>query len=179
MHITDELKKTITEKLKEDPKIMIFKLAKELSVPEQAVMECLPDEESKKADAHHFDEVMAMIATWGKVTTIVQTESMVFETKGMIPMGRHGHGYFNLMGGPDYAVGGHIRADLLSAIYFVERPFMGLESMSVQFFTLSGTSMFKVYLGRDEKRQLLAEQIEYFKTLRGRITAGKSCSCCS
>jgi len=179
MHISDELKKTITEKLKEDPKIMIFKLAKELSVPEQTVMECLPEEEVRKADVHHFDEAMAMIATWGNVTTILQTESMVLEAKGMIPMGSHGHGYFNLMGGRDYNVGGHIRADLLSAIYFVERPFMGLKSMSVQFFSLSGTPIFKVYLGRDEKRQLLPDQIEHYMGLRDRITSSESCACCA
>lgn len=179
MHISDKLKKTISEKLKEDPKAMIFKLAQELSVPEQAVVECLPEEEVRKADAHHFDEVMAMIATWGNVTTILQTESVVLEAKGMIPMGSYGHGYFNLMGGRDYNVGGHIRADLLSAIYFVERPFMGLQSMSVQFFTLSGAPMFKVYLGRDEKRQLLPDQIEHFKTLRDRITSTNSCACCA
>jgi len=179
MHISDELRKTVTEKLKEDPKAMIFKLAKELSVPEQVVMECLPEEEMRRADAHHFDEAMAMIATWGNVTTILQTESMILEAKGMIPMGSHGHGYFNLMGGQDYNVGGHIRADLLSAIYFVKRPFMGMESMSVQFFTLSGAPMFKVYLGRDEKRQLLPLQIEYFMSLRDRITSSKSCACCA
>jgi len=179
MHISDELKKTVIEKLKEDPKAMIFKLAKELSVPEQAIMECLPEEEMRKADVRHFDEVMAMIATWGNVTTILQTDSMVLEAKGMIPLGSHGHGYFNLMGGHDYNVGGHIRADLLSGIYFVERPFMGLKSMSVQFFTLSGSPMFKVYLGRDEKRQLLPDQIELFMNLRDRITARKSSACCA
>ncbi len=77
MHISDKLKKIIAEKLKEDPKTMIFKLAKELSVPEQTIIDYLPEEEMRKAEAHHFDEIMAMIATWGNVTTIVQTEFKV------------------------------------------------------------------------------------------------------
>jgi hypothetical protein len=84
-----------------------------------------------------------------------------------------------LIGGRDYNVGGHIRADLLSAIYFVERPFMGMKSMSVQFFTLSGAPLFKVYLGRDEKRQLLPPQIELFTILRDRLTSAKDCGCCA
>lgn len=179
MHISGELKGKITGRLKEDPRTMIFTLAKELGVPEQAVMECLPEQEVVRAGAEHFDEVMAMIATWGKVTTIVQTDSMVLEAKGMLPMGSYGHGYFNLMGKQDYNVSGHIRADLLSAIYFIERPFMGMDSKSVQFFTLSGNPMYKVYLGRDEKRQLLPDQVEYFKTLRDRITGTTSCACCT
>ncbi len=175
MHLSEKLKKTIAEKLSDDPKTMIFKLAKELEVPEQVIVACLPEKEARKTHISHFDEVMAAIATWGSVTTILQTKYMVLEAKGAIPVGSHGHGFFNLMGGHDYNVGGHIRADLLSAIYFVERPFMGLDAKSVQFFTLSGEPMFKVYLARDKKRQLLPDQIELFIGLRDRLTIGKSC----
>ena len=179
MHLSVELQKTIHEHIEKDPKVKIFALAKELAVPEQAIMECLPESEVSKTGPEHFDEIMAMIATWGKVTTIVQTPTMVLEAKGMLPMGSHGHGYFNLMGDKNYSVGGHIRADLVSAIYFVERPFMGIPSMSVQFFDLSGAPIFKIYLGRDEQRQLIPDQIEGFVTLRERITRTVTCSCCS
>jgi len=177
MHISNKLRKTINDRLEENPETMIFVLARELSVPEQAVMECLSENEMRRANAKHFDEIMNMIATWGNVTTIVQTGSVVLEAKGMLPVGSHGHGYFNLMGDKNYSVGGHIRADLLSAIYFVERPFMGLISMSVQFYSLAGESMFKVYLGRDEKRQLLSEQIEKFKDMRDKFSSARSHAC--
>jgi putative heme utilization carrier protein HutX len=179
MHIPEELQKKIGEKLKNDPKAKIFTLARELDVPEQAVVECLPEDEACRVGPEHFDEVMAMIATWGPVTTIVQTGAMVLEAKGMLPMGSHGHGYFNLMGDKTYHVGGHIRADLLSAIYFVERPFMDLASMSVQFFDLRGEPMFKIYLGRDDARQLLSDQVEAFTTLRERLTRNTGCACCA
>lgn len=179
MKIADTLRKTIEERLQKDPKIVLPFLARELAVPEQAIMECLPESEIAQTGPENFDEVMAMIATWGQVTTIVQTGSVVLEAKGMLPMGSHGHGYFNLLGGRDYNVGGHIRADLVAVIYFVERPFMGMDTKSVQFFDLSGDSMLKIYLGRDEKRQLLADQVELFCTLRQRVTKKAGCGCCS
>jgi len=179
MQLTTELRKTIHERIEQDPKVKIFTLAGELNVPEQAIMECLPANEAVKVGPEHFDEIMAMVATWGNVTTIVQTDTMVLEAKGMLPMGSHGHGYFNLMGDTNYNVGGHIRADLLSAVYFVERPFMGIPSMSIQFFDLSGDPIFKIYLGRDKKRQLLPDQVEAFNTLRERLTRNTAtCSCC-
>ncbi len=178
MQLTGDLQKTIIERINEDKKVMIFALAKELGVPELAIIKCLPEGECVSADPEHFEEIMTMIATWGKVTTIVQTGSVVLEAKGMLPLGSYGYGYFNLMGKGDYNVGGHIRVDLLSAIYFVERPFMGMKSMSVQFYELSGAPMFKVYIGRDEKRQLLPDQIEAFKTLRDRVTGKPGFGCC-
>lgn len=168
MNISDVLRKKITDKLQGDPKVMTFALAKELGVPEQAVMECLPKDEVVRVEAEHFNEIMDSIATWGKVTTIVQTEYVVLEAKGLLPKGSYGHGYFNLVGNSNNT-GGHIRSDLISAIYFVTRPFMGLLSMSVQFFSLSGAPMFKVYLGRDEKKMLLPEQVENFNVLRDRL----------
>ncbi len=177
MQLTAELRETIIDRINKDEKIMIFALAKELGVPELAIMECLPESECVLVGTEHFEEIMTMIATWGQVTTIVQNGSVVLETKGMLPLGSFGYGYFNLMGKGDYNVGGHIRADLLSAIYFVERPFMGMRSMSVQFYELSGAPMFKVYIGRDEKRQLLPEQIEAFEALRDRVAGKTGCGC--
>ncbi len=179
MKIADTLRKTIEERLQQNPKIILSSLARELSVPEQAILECLPESEIAQAGPENFDEIMAMIATWGQVTTIVQTGSMVLEAKGMLPMGSHGHGYFNLLGGRDYNVGGHIRADLTAVICFVERPFMGMDTKSVQFFDLSGDAMFKIYLGRDEKRQLLEDQVQLYDSLRQRVTQKTGCGCCS
>ena len=44
--------------------------------------------------------------------------------------------------------------------------FMGKEGHSFQFFGHSGRCIFKIYLGRDEQRQLLPEQVERFMALR-------------
>ena len=84
-------------------------------------------------------------------------------SKGKIPEGRHGHGYFNLSGGS--GLGGHLKIDDLGHICFLSLPFMGLESHSVQFFNAAGTVMFSVYVGR-ENRQLIPAARESFFALR-------------
>jgi len=164
--IGKQLQRIITEKLKENPKAVLSTLAQELGVPEQAVVDCLPTHEASRAGGEFFEPIMDAVATWGKVTTVVQTDGVILEAKGALPKGSHGHGYFNLMGNPESVVGGHIRADLVSAAYFVNRPFMGLPSMSIQFFNLAGSAMFKIYLGRDEQRNLLPEQVQSFMALK-------------
>ena len=55
---------------------------------------------------------------------------------------------------------------LLVGIALVSKLFMGKEGHSFQFFGHSGRCIFKVYLGRDEQRQLLPAQVERFMALR-------------
>jgi hypothetical protein len=43
---------------------------------------------------------------------------------------------------------------------------MGRESRSVQFFNKAGEAMFKIFVRRDEKRELIAEQVKLFDELR-------------
>jgi putative heme iron utilization protein len=57
-------------------------------------------------------------------------------------------------------------------IAFVERPFMGRPSAAILFFNVDGEIMFKIFVGRDEKRELRADQLERFRALRGRFTIG-------
>ena len=95
---------------------------------------------------------------------IVHTEDGVFETKAALPPGESGRGYFNIHG--DSPIGGHIRADRCAAIYFIDRPFFKRRSCSLQFVNFAGGAMFKVFVARDEKRELLGEQLERFERLR-------------
>ena len=65
-------------------------------------------------------------------------------------------------------IGGHIRAENCAAIAFVSRPFMGRPSRSIQFFNTAGEAMFKIFVRRDEKRELIADQVAKFDALRER-----------
>ena len=49
------------------------------------------------------------------------------------------------------------------------RPFMGRESRSIQFFNGAGEAMFKIFVRRDEKRELIGEQVKLFDELRSRL----------
>ena len=83
-----------------------------------------------------------------------------------LPPGSFGHGYFNIHG--DSPIGGHIKADNCKSIAFVARGAKRI-SMSVQFFNAAGDAMFKIFVGRDENRELKPEQVQKFEALREQL----------
>jgi len=110
-----------------------------------------------------FDTVWENVSEWGKVTTLVHTADVIFEFSGELPSGFHRHGYFNLRG--KKGMTGHIKADNCTHIALIERKFMGMDTASILFFNKAGSAMFKIFLGRDEHRQLLSEQVQHFHAL--------------
>ena len=54
---------------------------------------------------------------------------------------------------------------------FVRRKLFSSETRSVQFYGQDGGCLFKVYLGRDENRQLIPAQIAAFDALEARLLA--------
>jgi len=110
-----------------------------------------------------FDTVWDTVCEWGKVTTLVHSADVILEFTGELPSGFHRHGYFNLRG--KKGMTGHIKADNCTHIALVERKFMAMDTASILFFNAAGNAMFKIFLGRDDHRQLLAEQVDAFRTL--------------
>ena len=110
-----------------------------------------------------FDTVWDTVAEWGKVTTLVHTADVILEFTGELPSGCHRHGYFNLRG--KKGMTGHIKAENCTHIALVERKFMAMDTASILFFNAAGSAMFKIFLGRDDHRQLLSEQVDAFRTL--------------
>lgn len=110
-----------------------------------------------------FDTVWDTVCEWGKVTTLVHSADMILEFTGELPSGFHRHGYFNLRG--KKGMTGHIKAENCTHIALVERKFMAMNTASILFFNAAGNAMFKIFLGRDDHRQLLAEQVDAFRTL--------------
>jgi heme iron utilization protein len=103
------------------------------------------------------------------VTFIVHTKDGVFETKAPLPPGSEARGYFNIYG--ESPLGGRLRIARCAAIYFIDRPFFGHRSCSPQFINVDGGAMFKVFVGRYEKRELLPDQLARFERLRNAETA--------
>ena len=110
-----------------------------------------------------FDTVWDNVMQWGNVTTLVHTQDVILEFSGELPSGFHRHGYFNLRG--KKGMTGHIKAENCQHIAMVERKFMGMDTASILFFNQEGVAMFKIFLGRDEHRQLLPEQVSAFRQL--------------
>lgn len=110
-----------------------------------------------------FDLVWDTVCEWGNVTTLVHTADVILEFSGELPSGFHRHGYFNLRG--KKGMTGHIKAANCTHIALVERKFMAMDTASILFFNAAGSAMFKIFLGRDDHRQLLADQVDAFRTL--------------
>ncbi|HGK7507719.1 heme utilization cystosolic carrier protein HutX [Kluyvera cryocrescens] len=110
-----------------------------------------------------FDTVWDTVCEWGKVTTLVHSADVILEFTGELPSGFHRHGYFNLRG--KKGMTGHIKAENCTHIALVERKFMAMDTASILFFNAAGNAMFKIFLGRDDHRQLLAEQVDAFRKL--------------
>ncbi|NIF58311.1 heme utilization cystosolic carrier protein HutX [Enterobacter sp. Ap-916] len=118
-----------------------------------------------------FDTVWDTVVEWGSVTTLVHTADVIIEFSGELPSGFHRHGYFNLRG--KKGMTGHIKAANCTHIALVERKFMGMDTASILFFNQAGSAMLKIFIGRDDHRQLLADQLAAFRalaeTLKGNI----------
>ena len=156
--------------LAEKPDGVLEEVARAAGVPYRAVLDLLDPGQAVQAPGSAFEEIWQELSAWpGEVTFIVHTLDGVFETRGAVPPGTHGRGFFNIHG--DSPLGGHVRADRCAAVYFVDRLFFGRRSCSVQFVNLQGETMFKVFVGRDAERALDPRQVRRFEEAVERLSA--------
>ncbi|MDF7666841.1 heme utilization cystosolic carrier protein HutX [Orbaceae bacterium ESL0727] len=148
-----------------DPDGTLESIAADYHVSLLDVIKALPTKTLVSGDK--FDEIWAHTTTWGTLTTLVHTADIIFESKGELPTGFHRHGYFNLRG--KGSLSGHIKAENCQAIAMIERPFMSMNTASIIFLNQQGNAMFKIFLGRDSHRQLLADQLTAFRSLATKL----------
>jgi len=129
------------------------------------VIQNLPEHTLVSGDK--FDAVWDSVVEWGSVTTLAHTADVILEFTGELPTGFHRHGYFNLRG--KKGLTGHIKAENCHHIALIERQFMGMDTASILFLNQQGSAMFKIFLGRDEHRKLLASQVDAFRALALRL----------
>ena len=145
-------------------------VAERHDVPLQAVLDCLPAAHASRVPGDRFGEIWRELTAWGEVMFLVHTRDGVFECRTRLPPGEEGRGYFNIHG-PDSPLGGHLRADRCRWIYFVDRPFFGKRSCSLQFVSVDGDAMFKVFVARAADRNLDPGQLGLFEELRAKLAA--------
>ena len=138
-------------------------LAMEHGLTTREVTECLPEHCHISKSGEAFASVMQELSTWGEILLIVHTPDAIIECAGAVPEGSFGRGFFNL--GEGSPIRGHIKAERCAAITLVRRPFMGMETCSVQFFNHRGGAIFKVFIGREEDDTLKPEQVRRFEAL--------------
>jgi putative heme utilization carrier protein HutX len=155
--------------LAENPGAIVEEVAKEHRVTTREVVVALPQAMRKFIAGSAFIDVMKDVGAWGDVTLIVHTDDGIMEIGGPVPAGEVARGYYNVPGSKGFH--GHLRHERCAGIAFVERPFMGRLSASILFFNVDGGIMFKIFVGRDEKRELKADQLEAFRKLADRLGA--------
>lgn len=167
MMTTQDVEALIREDLAAKPDGILETIAEARNVPVQKVLDCLDPQAAVRVSGDFFEEIWKDLTAWGEITFVVHTRDGVFECKGSVPPGTVGRGYFNIHG--DSPIGGHLRMDRCRAIYFVDRPFFGKRSCSVQFVNEEGGVMFKIFVGRNADRSLKDDQLARFEALRSRF----------
>ncbi|WP_144206770.1 heme utilization cystosolic carrier protein HutX [Shewanella donghaensis] len=160
---------TIRHYLNENPQAMPAQISAALNVSERQVVAALPDGQFTALPLAEKDALLTSLPEWGPMTTIVAVSGSIFEFKGAFPKGKYAHGYYNLITKGD-GLHGHLKLDDISAIALISKPFRGTESHSINFFGADGEMVFKIYLGRDKKRVLLADQVTRFQALKASVT---------
>lgn len=154
--------------LSDNPAAMPAQVAAELNATELEVVLALPAEQLTLLPLTEKDTLLASLPEWGPMTTIIAISGSVFEFKGPFPKGKYAHGYYNLITKGD-GLHGHLKLDDVSTIALISKPFRGSESHSINFFGQQGEVIFKVYLGRDQQRVLLSDQVGRFQALKNNV----------
>ncbi len=160
MSIRENVHRLITE----NPERLPADIAAELAVDEIEVIRHLPENMVTLLDGSLFETVVKDIKDWGDILTVIDVDGSIFELKGSFPKGGMKYGYYNLSDRRT-PLKGHLKPDAISLIALVSKPFHGVDTRSVQFFSHSGRCVFKVYLSRNEQKQILPEQQERFEAL--------------
>lgn len=156
------MKNRIDEMLASEEKISLGKIAKELDI---SMIEVLREASTvRKYDVEKIDELFDTLRTWEKVFLLVVTPSFVLEIQDRFPKGFYAHGFLNFHD-KDSTIGGHLSVGKIKEIFLVKDIMFGRESYSIKFFGEDEKEIFAVYVPRNEKKELIEECLESFKSL--------------
>lgn len=164
--LSEEQLSELRQSLAENPGQILEMVAGMKQCSLEEVISCLPAEMVTKTDGARFVEIMQALATLeDAVTFIAHTPDAVVEVTGKLPSGQIGRGFYNFDHAQEGGVHGHLRYENCAAIYLLERPFMGKHTVSLNFINHQGGAMFKIFVGRDEDRNLRQNQIDFMRQL--------------
>ena len=162
------MRKSIKDLLTINPELTTLEIAKELKISEYEVLQNIDKNIAKAVDSKHFDEIIEDISTWGKILMIKITPSFVIEINDNMPLGTYGHGYYNF-DSKESSILGHLKVSNIDKIIFLSKKHRGMISHSVVFYDVKGEHIFKVFVRRDENRELLVSQVEKFVALKSKF----------
>jgi len=172
---TPEQAKAVTELYAQSPAPPPFMAAAKLGVPETIVLSALPAEKAVGTTGAGFLPIWESLRNWDESLTLVLKAGQVFEIYGRIPGGepsKVSQNYNLKQDGP--GLGGHLRPDLIGAIYAVTMQGREGPMRGVTFLDALGNSAFHVFL--PEGRKPTEKQIAQFESTRALI-AGMPRAC--
>ena len=99
----------VSDLLANDPAQNTLTMAQALGITEGEVIRALPNEMVTLWPGSQSEALLTQLASWGKLTTIVESCGSIFEFKGPMPSGRVARGYYNLLG--DEGLHGHLKLE--------------------------------------------------------------------
>jgi putative heme utilization carrier protein HutX len=150
----------VRDRIAANPKFQPAALSGELQLSEAAVVGALPPGRSTGVSGRHFHEIWRSLQGWDDAVFIVRKAGNVFEIHGRVHGGEPSKvsKYFNLADGA--GVSGHLRPDLVSAIYAASLPGREGDEHGVLFYDEAGGLAFEVYVpatSKDPKAGVLAQ----------------------
>lgn len=162
------MKEKIEEILNQNPEISTLEIAQKLNVSEYEVLQNINTNIAKAVDGSKFDEIIEDISKWGKILMIKITPSFVIEIKDFMPTGTYAHGYYNF-DSKNSSISGHLKVSDIEKIIFISKKHRGMISHSVVFYDKKGEHIFKLFVARDENKELIKEQVDKFISLKNRF----------
>lgn len=156
------MKNRIEKLLKENEKISLEKIAKELGISLIEVLREAPT--VRKYPLEKREELFEILRGWEKVFLLVVTPNFVLEIKDKFPKGFYAHGYLNFHD-PESSIGGHLSVDKIKEIFLVEDNMFGRKSCSIRFYGEDEKEIFAIYIPRDDKKELIKEYLDCFYSL--------------
>ncbi|XXQ68591.1 heme anaerobic degradation radical SAM methyltransferase ChuW/HutW [Neisseriaceae bacterium B1] len=164
--LTPEQEIVLRHSLTDKPGQVLEMLAMQHQCDVESVILCLPTEMVHKTEGERIVEILQTIASWqDAVTFIAHTPDAIMEVTSKLPNGNIGRGFYNFEHAEEGGIHGHIYYENCAAIYLIERPFMGKDTVSLNFINHNGGVMFKIFVGRDETGMLKPQQTQAMRDL--------------
>ncbi|MFZ8886694.1 MAG: ChuX/HutX family heme-like substrate-binding protein, partial [Steroidobacteraceae bacterium] len=129
----------------------LLEVAQREAITEAQLLSVLPPEQSIGTGGEAFDAVWQSLQAWPESLTLIERSGQLFEVLGRIPSGEPSKvsRFFNL-GDQSHGLSGHLRPDLVTAVYVTELPGRGRTEHGVQFIDAAGGVVFGVYVPNEQ-----------------------------
>ena len=164
-----EQTKVIQKRFGTPERNLVDTLRQELRVSESAILSGLPKERAVGVPGSQFHAVWVQLQTWPDAVVAIRSGGHVLEVHGPIHAGEPSKvsKYFNLA--PEgQGLSGHLRPDLVSAIYAAKLPGRSGDDHGVIFYDSAGEAAFGVYVP-SEYGQPDAAGMQRFADTRSRM----------